>query len=34
MALIYRLLCGVQVTEEGQGKEPIYDFVNKATGEF
>ena len=24
----------VQVTEEGQGKEPIYDFVNKATGEF
>ena len=21
-------------TEEGQGKEPIYDFVNKATGEF
>ena len=27
-------LWGVQVTEEGQGKEPIYDFVNKATGEF
>ena len=24
----------VQVTEEGQGKEPIYDFVNKATDEF
>ena len=24
----------VQVTEEGPGKEPIYDFVNKATGEF
>ena len=24
----------VQVTEEGQGKEPIYDFENKATGEF
>lgn len=22
------------MTEEGQGKEPIYDFVNKATGEF
>ena len=24
----------ITITEEGQGKEPIYDFVNKATGEF
>ena len=24
----------ISITEEGQGKEPIYDFVNKATGEF
>ena len=23
----------VKVTEEGSGKEPIYDFFNKATGE-
>ena len=24
----------IQITEQGQGKEPIYDFVNKGTGEF
>ena len=24
----------ITITEEGQGKEPIYDFVNNATGEF
>ena len=24
----------ITITEQGQGKEPIYDFVNKATGEF
>ena len=31
--LLNSLLC-ITITEQGQGKEPIYDFVNKATGEF
>ena len=24
----------ITITEQGQGKEPIYDFINKGTGEF
>jgi hypothetical protein len=31
--LLNSLWC-ITITEQGQGKEPIYDFVNKATGEF